>query len=89
MVEHNERRTDKWTLDKHVNIPILVALMMNFSALVWGASKLDSRVEYLENNLIAEQMKNQQVGDRLRLVEVGMARVESKLDTLIVRKHDE
>ena len=79
---------NKWTIDKHVNISIVFALFMNFSALIWGASKLDSRVGYLESSQVDEAIKSEKVFDRLRSVEVSVIRMESKLDLAIAEKGD-
>lgn len=39
----------EWHLSKNLTVGVIIAIIVQFSGLVWAASKLDSRVETIES----------------------------------------
>ena len=78
-----------WTLDKSVNISMVVglilALLSNFGFASWEISKLDSRVSYLEDS----RLRTLAVADRDQ-TSVRLARVEENVKSVleVVRRLD-
>ena len=78
-----------WTLDKSVNISMVVglilALLSNFGFASWEISKLDSRVSFLEES----RARGLAVADRDQ-VNVRLARMEENVKTVleVVRRLD-
>lgn len=62
---------EPWHLDKRVPIAIIAGLMFQFGGFVWYASKLDSRVGYLEEQVSARSMVNER-----------LARMEERLESV-------
>lgn len=62
-----ERRTlvsgakEPWHLDKRVPIVLILTLAAQSCAVIWYASKLDSRVAYLEEQVAARSMVNERL----------------------------
>ena len=75
----------RWTLDKTVNLPIVLALLGNLALGSWEISKLDSRVSFLEES----RARGLAVADRDQ-VNVRLARMEENVKIVleVVRRLD-
>ena len=81
-----------WHLSKRISVETVVIMLVQTIALVWFASKMDSRVENLENNQVTalsmierivkveSEVKN--LGELVKVQSSIMNRIESKLPTL-------
>ncbi len=81
----------QWHLDRRTPISIIVALAIQTGAALWWASKLDSRVEFLERQfnehtileahpkaLLHISLMEQQLNN----MQIQLGRIEQKLDRL-------
>jgi len=48
---------ESWHLDKRIPIAIIGIILVQSGSIIWGAAKLDSRVEVTENTLAARASK--------------------------------
>lgn len=85
----DRRSEDQWHLDKKVPITILLALAINAFAGIWWASKLESRIERVEQ-LFLEQRSRDSAQDQTILENRNernqrFNRIEDKLDRLITQ----
>jgi len=74
----DERRDGSWHLDKRVPIAIIFVLVFQAVGWVWGASKLDSRVESIE----AWITQNNTVAARLSVIEEGQRWIKATLSEI-------
>jgi len=87
-----------WHLDRRVPIGIIVTIALQVAVGIWGASKLDSRVERLEQGQVAQRERDiqqdrqiaegdarneRQLGDGVAQLRVHLDRIDGKLDRLI------
>ena len=72
------RRSDKWTLDKRIPIIPAMLLFLQLIGFVWFASKLDSRVTALED----KTNKNDTLVERVIKMEVTMTAMGKSLDRI-------
>lgn len=75
----------QWTLDKHIPVAVIFAMMMQTFAVVWWAAQLQARVNVLET----QTSQNTQLIDRVSRVEEKVSalreaslRIEQKLDEM-------
>lgn len=83
---------DQWRLSKRISVETVVLMLCQTIAIVWFASKMDSRVQTLENNqvsalLMVERISKLevQVGNLSDLVQVQSSvinRIDRKLPLL-------
>lgn len=43
-----DRRENRWMLDKHIPVGVLLAILIQTASFVWYAAKIDSRIADLE-----------------------------------------
>jgi hypothetical protein len=68
-----ERRAyDKWQWDKRIPLALIITLLLQIGALIWGASKFDSRLAHVEKG------QEELADTRERL-----ARIEQKLNDIM------
>jgi hypothetical protein len=72
-VDDMERRESKWRLDKHIPVPMLLAILMQTGAIIWFASQLESRVETLEQQRIEAREQTSTLPERITKLEVQQA----------------
>lgn len=72
---HQDRH---WHLDKKVPIALIVTIVLQTSAVIWWASSLSARVDYLERH----QAQTAPQGDRLTRVEVKLENVQSGVEEI-------
>ena len=82
-----ERVMDKWQLDKHIPIAVILALLLQTSGIVWFASDQNARLTSLEKSTKAWQEARNNVPERLASLEstmdsihTSLLRIERKLD---------
>jgi hypothetical protein len=83
MTQTNE---SQWHLSKRISVETVVIMLCQTIALVWFASKIDSRVENLENN----QVTALTLVDRLSKVEAQVDNLSDlvKLQSSIINRID-
>jgi hypothetical protein len=79
----------QWHLSKRISIETVVIMLVQTVALVWFASKMDSRVENLENSQVSAilmveritklESKVEGLGDLVKLQSQIMNRIDRKL----------
>lgn len=74
---------DKWRVDKHIPVAMLLALFMQTAGIVWWAASLEARVGVLEqwmkqNTMVIERMGR--VEERVEGLKEQAMRIEVKLD---------
>lgn len=84
MVKRSQQEDDRaWHLDKRFPVALIVTLVVTFGSQTWvaswWASKTDSRIEYLENQIKLQVPQSTSQGDRLTRLEV---KLETALDNL-------
>lgn len=73
----HEERSEQWHLDRKVPLAMIGAMIIQTVAVVWFASKLDSRVQSLEESDRRSEIRFNAIGaDRERLI-----RVEEKVSS--------
>lgn len=86
----------KWHLEKKVQLPVILLLIGQIVAFIWTASKFDSRVSYLETQLLRiDKLEDSRTtsGERVIRLEEQMRqtyetvrRIETKLDAAAIRR---
>lgn len=83
-----------WVIDKRISLPTLLTLLVYLVAMVWTASKFDSRLTTVENVTSDNTKKIEQIGadytsimvrlatidERQASIQVALGRIEKKLD---------
>ena len=77
-----------WHLDKKVPISIIAALVLNASAGVWYAAKMDNRVGNLEGTTARLETTQQESSHTANDNNTRLIRVEDKLDNLVSSLQD-
>jgi hypothetical protein len=82
----------QWHLSKRISIETVVIMLVQTVALVWFASKMDSRVENLENNQVTAltmveritklESEVENLGDLVQVQSSVINRIDRKLPTL-------
>lgn len=62
MEHHEDPQTREWHLDRRIPVAMLGAFLLQGSALVWWAAKMDSRVGILERDFASVPAKLETVG---------------------------
>ena len=87
--EGPDRRSLGWHLDKRVPISIIATLFVQLAVGLWFVSKLESRVESLERNVISQQARDDRQDrallDGTAALNARLDRIDGKLDRLIER----
>lgn len=82
------REDDRWKLDKHIPVAVIVAIMIQGVAGVWWVSGLQHSVQDHERRLVAQEAAK--IAERMAVVEVQMRdnrdlqlEMNRKLDRLV------
>lgn len=77
-----------WHISKTVNVTVLLSVAVQTAAIIWGAAKLDSRVESIEKwivvnantqvSLVNNEAKDREQDRRIDSLENRMERQEGK-----------
>ena len=76
----------KWTIDKHIPVALIFAMMMQTFAVIWWAAQLETRVNVLENQLTQNTMlidRVSRVEEKVSSLREASLRIEQKLDRMI------
>lgn len=87
-----EQRPDsKWHLDKRVPVTLLIAIVAQAAAMVWWGSKLDSRVDQLEQKSLKQDTMPERITKletSLGFLSIQINSIDTKLDRLLVERRD-
>lgn len=66
----------RWQIDRHIPLALIVTIMMQTGGAIWFAAKMDSRVEVLEQqSSITKQML-----DRMESMNARLVRIETLVE---------
>jgi len=65
-----------WSIDKHIPIALIIAILVQTGGAIWFAAKMDSRVEYLEQ----QSSVTRQILDRMESINSRLVRIETLID---------
>ena len=77
-----KQQGNKWVLDKKIPIGFLLGLVIHTGAIVWYASKMDSRIEKAEEKIVAQQGELVKRGDWMASTNDRMVRMETTLSNV-------
>lgn len=72
-----------WHLDKKVPIALMVALGLNACLGIWYASKLDSRISYLEQDGVRSNKSIEKIQQTGSANETRLTRVEDHTESIL------
>jgi len=82
--------SESWHLDKRVPIVLIITLTLNSALGIWYASKLDSRVGFLEfqqNQLVNIPLELGQMKEQLRSIDHSVERINNFWDDRLAKEN--
>ena len=84
MYREDEISDTAWHLDKRIPVGLMLGLAINLGVSIWYASKLDSRVTYIEN----EESRSARMTDKMHMDLERLQDNDSGLNTRMTRVED-
>jgi hypothetical protein len=84
-----ERRENKWVIDKHINISLIVLLIAQFTGFIWWVSNVDYQIDSHTSRIVKlEEWKTDYIKDNINMVqrltatEGAIKSVDANMDSL-------
>lgn len=75
-----DRRENKWRIDKHINISVLVVVMVQFTGFIYWVSTIDHLTKSHDTRITnLERWQKERIRDNTQLMQ-RITRTESKID---------
>lgn len=78
MNEQAGSSVSRWRIDRHIPVAVILAIIMQTTAMVWWASSLTARVEALERNTT----DNRALPERVSRIEGYMSSINDTLSRI-------
>ena len=66
----------RWTVDKHIPVALILAILVQTGGAIWFAAKMESRVEALES----QASVTHQLLEKIESVNARLVRIETLID---------
>lgn len=74
----NSQKSEKWKLDKHIPVAVIVAILVQTSGAIWWAATVTTRMDDMDRRIDTNAITINQS----RIVLERMSRVEERVDGL-------
>lgn len=89
-MNENETTEARWSIDKRIPIAMIAGMLIQTSAIIWWAGRLDSRVETLESrdaqySILLDRMTRTE--EKLIALKETTSQINAKMELAMGRKH--